>query len=82
MERLFAKLPLYVSLIVTCTFPLSMPTVTMAELPLPGLSLGSEKILRSCWTEEELQGFIGSTIFSVAEVVARKDMNMVSGVKM
>ena len=28
----------------------------MAEAPLPGLSFGSEKVLRSCWSEVELQG--------------------------
>ncbi|MCJ7664196.1 MAG: polysaccharide deacetylase family protein, partial [Desulfobacterales bacterium] len=28
----------------------------MAEAPLAGLSFGSEKVLRSCWSEEELQG--------------------------
>ena len=36
--------------------PSSMVIAASAEEPSSGLSFGSEKVLRSCWSEEELQG--------------------------
>jgi peptidoglycan/xylan/chitin deacetylase (PgdA/CDA1 family) len=37
-------------------FLVSVPLVTMAEVPLPVLTFGSEKVLRNCWSDAELQG--------------------------
>lgn len=39
-----------------CTLAWSMPLAATAEAPLSSLSFGSEKVLRSCWSEGELQG--------------------------
>ena len=47
---------LFVTLMVVCALPWSMPVAASAEAPSSGLTFGSEKVLRSCWSEEELQG--------------------------
>jgi peptidoglycan/xylan/chitin deacetylase (PgdA/CDA1 family) len=56
VERLPTRSLLSVSLIVICVFFLLLTIASRAEVPLPVLSFGSEKVLRSCWSEEELQG--------------------------
>ena len=56
MERFFIGLSFCVSLIVLCMISLPMPCAAGAEEPSAGLTFGSEKVLRSCWSEEELQG--------------------------
>ncbi len=56
MERFFIGLSFCVSLIVLCTISLPIPCAAGAEEPLAGLTFGSEKVLRSCWSAEELQG--------------------------
>ncbi len=45
-----------VSLMVLCMLPWTIPLATRAEALAAGLTFGSEKVLRSCWSEEELQG--------------------------
>jgi peptidoglycan/xylan/chitin deacetylase (PgdA/CDA1 family) len=45
-----------VSLLVVCVLPWSMTIAASVEKPLSGLTFGSEKVLGSCWSEEELQG--------------------------
>jgi len=56
VERFFIGLSFCVSLIVLCTISLPMPCAAGAEEPSAGLTFGSEKVLRSCWSEKELQG--------------------------
>jgi peptidoglycan/xylan/chitin deacetylase (PgdA/CDA1 family) len=45
-----------VSLIVVCALFWTMPLAVPAEAPSSGLSFGSGRVLRSCWSEKELQG--------------------------
>jgi peptidoglycan/xylan/chitin deacetylase (PgdA/CDA1 family) len=56
MKKFPASFLLAVSLSVTCLFSLSFSAPGWADVPLPGLFFGSEKVLRSCWSEEELRG--------------------------
>jgi peptidoglycan-N-acetylglucosamine deacetylase len=56
VARFSAGLLICISLIALSVLLLSMPGAAMAEAPLAGLTFGSEKVLRSCWSEEELQG--------------------------
>jgi peptidoglycan/xylan/chitin deacetylase (PgdA/CDA1 family) len=45
-----------VSLIMASTFPWAMSLAVPADASSSGLTFGSEKVLRSCWSEEELHG--------------------------
>jgi peptidoglycan/xylan/chitin deacetylase (PgdA/CDA1 family) len=56
MHRLKRGIILVVSLTAVGTLPWSMTIAASVEKPLSGLTFGSEKVLRSCWSEEELQG--------------------------
>jgi peptidoglycan/xylan/chitin deacetylase (PgdA/CDA1 family) len=49
-------LPLVQFLIVMCVFLFALPDGAKAEEGLHDLSFGSERVLRYCWSEEELQG--------------------------
>ena len=56
VERLYRRLSSCAPCILLGVFLVSVPLVAMAEVPLPGLTFGSEKVLRNCWSAAELQG--------------------------
>jgi peptidoglycan/xylan/chitin deacetylase (PgdA/CDA1 family) len=56
VERFSAGLLICISLAALGVLFLPMPDAAMAQAPLAGLTFGSEKVLRSCWSAEELQG--------------------------
>jgi peptidoglycan-N-acetylglucosamine deacetylase len=56
IHRIKSNIIRVVSLAAACALSLSMPRTAAAGAPAAGLTFGSEKVLRSCWTAEELQG--------------------------
>jgi peptidoglycan/xylan/chitin deacetylase (PgdA/CDA1 family) len=56
VERTPISYLLFVSLIAICVFSLPSIAPGWAEVAVPGLSFGSGKVLRSCWSDEELNG--------------------------
>jgi peptidoglycan/xylan/chitin deacetylase (PgdA/CDA1 family) len=56
VARFSAGLLICISLIALGVLLLSVPGTVMAEAPFAGLTFGSEKVLRSCWSDEELKG--------------------------
>jgi peptidoglycan/xylan/chitin deacetylase (PgdA/CDA1 family) len=56
MKRLMRRWLPSVLLILVATCLLSLPAITSARTSLSSLSFGSEEVLRSCWSAEELQG--------------------------
>ncbi len=56
INRLKRSIVLVACLTVVCSLPWSMAIAGSVEAPSPGRTFGSEKVLRSCWSEEELQG--------------------------
>jgi peptidoglycan/xylan/chitin deacetylase (PgdA/CDA1 family) len=56
INRLKRGMICVVFLMAACALPWPMSLAGPAEAPLSGLTFGSENVLRSCWSEEELQG--------------------------
>lgn len=55
-RKLSVRLSFIRLLIMVCFFLLLLPDIAKAEENLPNLSFGSQKVLRNCWSDQELQG--------------------------